>query len=117
MPVRFADISSFTGICEVSSPADGFMPELSYGSHMFQDLVEADIFYCAIWNDERTLAYFPQHLDGLKDLFPQICPNMPQFNGLIRVVEPQGLHFWLDAVSNHAVCGWKKKKKTACPAK
>ena len=116
VPVRFADISSFTGICEVSDPAAGFMPELSYGSHMFQDLVEADIFYCAIWNDERTLAYFPQHLDGLKDLFPQICPNMPQFNGLIRVVEPQGLHFWLDAMSNHAVCGWPDGKKTAYPA-
>ena len=27
------------------------MPELSYGSHMFQDLVEAGIFYCALWRD------------------------------------------------------------------
>ena len=117
VPVRFADISSFTGICEVSDPASGYMPELSYGSHMFQDLVEANIFYCAIYNDHRTLNYTPSQLDSLPDRFADICPNMPQFKGLIRVVEPAGLHFYLDAVNNHAVCGWPGGKKTAYTAK
>ena len=93
------------------------MPELSYGSHMFQDLVEANIFYCAIYNDHRTLNYTPSQLDSLPDRFADICPNMPQFKGLIRVVEPAGLHFYLDAVNNHAVCGWPGGKKTAYTAK
>ena len=48
VPVSFAQISGFCGICEVSDNRAGYMPELSYGSHMFQDLVEAGIFYCAL---------------------------------------------------------------------
>ena len=56
VPVSFAQISGFRGICEVSDSRAGYMPELSYGSHMFQDLVEAGIFYCALWGDDRTAA-------------------------------------------------------------
>ena len=47
VPVAFAEISGFSVLCEVSDSRAGYMPELSYGSHMFQDLVEADILYCA----------------------------------------------------------------------
>ena len=38
------------------------MPELSYGSHIFQDLVEADILYGAIFNNEKTVHYAPDML-------------------------------------------------------
>ena len=53
VPVAFGDISNFSIICEVADNRVGYMPELSYGSHMFQDLVEAEIIYCAIWNDKK----------------------------------------------------------------
>lgn len=43
VPVTFGDISGFSAICEISESRAGYMPELSYGSHMFQDLVEARI--------------------------------------------------------------------------
>lgn len=39
VPVAFGDISNFSIICEVADNRTGYMPELSYGSHMFQDLV------------------------------------------------------------------------------
>lgn len=110
VPVSFADISGFAGVCEVSDDRAGYMPELSYGSHMFQDLVEAEIFYCAIWNDRRTLSYRPELLDELPDKFPEICPNMPELAHMFRVTEPKGLRCWLDAVSNRAVCGYKDGK-------
>jgi len=77
---------------------------------MFQDLVEAEIFYCAIWNDRRTLSYRPELLDELPDKFPEICPNMPELAHMFRVTEPKGLRCWLDAVSNRAVCGYKDGK-------
>lgn len=44
VPVSFAAINHFCAICEMSDSEVGYMPELSYGSHMFQDLVEAEIF-------------------------------------------------------------------------
>lgn len=62
VPVVYADISMFSAVCEVSYSQAGYMPELSYGSHMFQDLVEASIFYGAIFEDERTKYYQPELL-------------------------------------------------------
>lgn len=66
VPVVYADISRFSAICEVSYSKAGYMPELSYGSHMFQDLVEAHIFYGAIFEDERTKYYQPELLAAYK---------------------------------------------------
>ena len=106
VPVRFADISGFAGVCEVSDDRAGYMPELSYGSHMFQDLVEADIFYCAVWNDSRTVAYNPGLFANLPNRFLDYCPGMSDLEHMFRVVEPSGLRFWLDPVSNRAECGF-----------
>lgn len=72
---------------------------------MFQDMVEAGMTYSAIWNDQRTLQYSPALLEGQPDLFPAICPDLPDLHGLIAVREPSDFHFWLDSVRNHALCG------------
>ena len=82
------------------------MPELSYGSHMFQDMVEAGMSYSAIWDDSRTLTYDPVILDSLPDRFPEICPDMADFRGMITVREASGLSYWLDSVNNQALCGF-----------
>ena len=54
VPVSFAAINHFCAICEMSDSEVGYMPELSYGSHMFQDLVEAEIFYTALFDTPKT---------------------------------------------------------------
>ena len=105
VPTRFADISCFAEICEVSDSRTGFMPELSYGSHMFQDMVEAEMTYSAIWNDGRTLRYTPNLLEDETDIFADICPDLAELKGMITVREPRNLHFWLDSVKNWALCG------------
>lgn len=105
VPTRFADISCFAEICEVSDSRTGFMPELSYGSHMFQDMVEAEMTYSAIWNDGRTLRYAPDLLENEPDVFADICPELSELKGMITVREPRNLHFWLDSVKNWALCG------------
>ena len=84
------------------------MPELSYGSHMFQDLVEAEIVYGAIWNDRKTIAYHPELLTEYEDVFVKICPEYPELAGMIRVAEVEKMSCSVDAVSNHAICGIEK---------
>ena len=72
---------------------------------MFQDLVEAEILYGAVWNNEKTLEYHPDLFAGNPDLFGEICPELPQLKGMIQVREVEHLYYWLDAVSNHGICG------------
>lgn len=108
VPVMFRGISNFSAICEVSDNRAGYMPELSYGSHMFQDLVEAEILYGAVFNNNKTLRYDPELFAGLPDLFEAICPDRPELKGMIQVREVENVVYVLDAVSNHAVCGREK---------
>ena len=105
VPVSFRCISNFSAICEVSDDRAGYRPELSYGSHMFQDLVEAEIRYGAIFGDEKTIAYQPELFSDVVDRFPEICPDRQVLWGMVQVREVENLAYYLDAVSNHAVCG------------
>ena len=81
------------------------MPELSYGSHMFQDLVEAEIRYGAIYNDRKTLCYHPELFETETDHFLNICEDCKEMEGMIQVWEIDRLYYWLDSEKNHAVCG------------
>ena len=106
VPVTFGDISGFSEICEISDKRAGYMPELSYGSHMFQDLVEAQISYGAIWNNEKTRIYQPELFAELPDRYTQICSRYPELEGMITVRETEELYYCLDAVENHCICSY-----------
>ena len=104
-PVTFRSISSFSAVCEVSDSRAGYMPELSYGSHMFQDLVEAQILYGAVYNDHRTLVYNPDLFQNQPDKFETVFPGHPELVGIVDVWEVENFSLWMDAISNHAICG------------
>ncbi len=68
VPTSFSDISAFEIICETEESKAGYNPELSYGSHIFQDLVEAQILYTAVFHNEKTLHFHPEKLEGYPDI-------------------------------------------------
>ena len=86
------------------------MPELSFGSHMFQDLVEADIFYGAIFGDEKTLQFHPKLFEDCEELFESICPDRAHLKNMIKVYDlgDKKIKLWVDAPGNRAVCGQKE---------
>ena len=63
------------------------------------------ILYGAVYNDRRTLSYDPELFQNLPELFRKICPSSPELVGMIQVREVENLYFWLDAISNHGICG------------
>ncbi|MBR4807845.1 MAG: phosphoenolpyruvate synthase, partial [Lachnospiraceae bacterium] len=71
VPTAFSDISEYEIICETEEREAGYNPELSYGSHIFQDLVEAEILYTAVFHSEKTLHFHPEKLITLRDLIPE----------------------------------------------
>ena len=68
VPVVFSDISEFDAVCEMEDRRAGYNPELSYGSHMFQDLVEAEILYTAIFANEKTIHFNPEKIREGKEI-------------------------------------------------
>ncbi|MBQ3867566.1 MAG: phosphoenolpyruvate synthase [Clostridia bacterium] len=68
VPTSFSDISAFEIICETEESRAGYNPELSYGSHIFQDLVEAEILYTAVFQNSKTVRFAPEKLTRFPDL-------------------------------------------------
>ena len=68
----FSDISGFDAVCEIAESRAGYNPELSYGSHIFQDLVEAQILYIAVFLGSKTLHFRPELLNRFPNLLPEI---------------------------------------------
>ncbi len=106
VPVVYAEISMFCAVCEVSYSDAGYMPELSFGSHMFQDFVESDIFYGAIFEDSRTRIYSPELLKKYENQLPKICDSADDFNDMIGVYDLSGEKLTLryDIMNARALC-------------
>ncbi len=75
VPTSFSDISAYEIICETEETKAGYNPELSYGSHIFQDLVEAEILYTAVFKNGKTIRFSPKKLETTKDLVADFEPG------------------------------------------
>jgi hypothetical protein len=84
VPCSFAEISEFNAICEISETGAGYMPELSYGSHIFQDLVEANILYTAVNDNNRTQTFAPGKLDNFPNLLAEMDQKSAHLQEIIR---------------------------------
>jgi len=51
VPVTYSGINNTAMLIELAYNKDGYVPELSFGTHFFQDLVEADIKYLPVYPD------------------------------------------------------------------
>ena len=107
IPVVFAEISQFSAILEESYSKVGYVPELSFGSHMFQDLVEADIYYGAIFENEKRLAFnkdmIEKYPNRLVDINPELDDDVYE---MIHVVDfdEDNLEFYHDMENDESKC-------------
>ncbi|WP_069999698.1 PEP/pyruvate-binding domain-containing protein [Cellulosilyticum sp. I15G10I2] len=106
VPVKFAEISYIKVLCEVPYEGVDIMPELSYGSHFFQDLVETDIFYAAIIKNNSTNYYQPELLEKTKNIYREIIPNSEEFEAIIKVYDVRNMSLTLmsDTITHKTVC-------------
>ena len=95
VPSGFSDISEFSVIAEVSESKVGYIPELSYGSHIFQDLVEAGILYTAVFEKESTIAFSPDLLKEFADVTNEVTELADDIKGVLRVYDTSKDHLTL----------------------
>lgn len=98
VPVRFADISGVSALVEIAEMAGDMVPDLSYGSHFFQDLVETGIAYVALFPDSSHCLYQPDQLTAFSN--SQTTDSAIQVYDLAK----HPLQMTGDVVSQQLVC-------------
>ncbi len=106
VPTSFADISEFDAVCEIADSKVGYNPELSYGSHFFQDLVEAGILYTAIFENEKTLLFDVNVLKDCKNEFDDPGSEYYDFREIIASYDTseRGIYIYHDMDKEHTLC-------------
>jgi len=73
--VTYSDIFNTAMIMELAYNKDGYTPDLSFGTHFFQDLVESDIKYLPLYPDNEGSVFkcglFKKLPNHLKDFYPE----------------------------------------------
>ncbi len=102
VPVHFSDIGQMTVLVEIAYRE--MTPEISFGSHFFQDLVESNIFYIALYGQEEGDVYCPEELnDSMLVELDGVEPNVSVKNAL-KVYRTPELMLYSNIVDQYALC-------------
>ncbi len=106
IPVGFAEINNFLAIVEIAYRTGSLMPELSFGTHFFQDLVETDIFYAALFPGQEGVLFNTGLLKEGENMLPAILPESERYKKAVYVrdVEEEDFLLLADIVSRKVLC-------------
>jgi len=104
IPVHFTELCNMKVLCEYSSMKEGFMPELSYGSHFFQDIVESEIFYVAIFDGYQDVVFNPERILREENLLTSFLPESGQFKDVIHIADTNGMEIYSDIITQKLLC-------------
>jgi hypothetical protein len=85
--VTYADIRNTAMLIEVPIPGYSAGLEPSFGTHFFQDLMEASIRYLPLDTNQKDTAFNLDFIMNANNSLPSIAPNWAKFDDLIRVVD------------------------------
>ncbi|OPY79348.1 MAG: phosphoenolpyruvate synthase [Syntrophorhabdus sp. PtaU1.Bin153] len=111
VPVRFSEINNIAVLGEIAYATGNLMPELSYGTHFFQDLVETEIFYLALFPDNPETVFNAVLLNAFNDILEELLPESRKYGEVVKVYDTgrEGLHLVADIVSQKLVCFVRKE--------
>ena len=87
VPVSYSDINNTCMLVEVARQKGGYVPDLSFGTHFFQDLVEANIKYLALYPDQEGQIFNERYLRQSPNSLAELLPDFAQFQEVLRVID------------------------------
>jgi hypothetical protein len=86
VPVTYADINNTAVLIEVARKTGTYLPDLSFGTHFFQDLVEAQIRYLPLYPDDVDVIFNELFLLGTDNMLAELTPEFAHLSDCIRVI-------------------------------
>lgn len=110
VPVSFSEISRVNALCEVIEMREGLVPDVSLGTHFFNDLVEMQILYLALTPGKEANFVNANLVEQAPNLLPELIPEEAAWANAVRVIDPAAmpggrtLRLHADALRQTAVC-------------
>jgi pyruvate,water dikinase len=110
VPVSFAEIETASVICEIVGEEMEVVPDVSLGTHFFNDLVEADMLYMAVHPGRGKDVLNRKFLARARNLLPELLPDDAEWGGVVRVIdlpdsrEGRPLYLNADSFRQRVVC-------------
>jgi hypothetical protein len=110
VPVSFAEIDKVSAICEIIGVGMPVTPDVSLGTHFFNDLVEADMLYLAVHPARRGDRLNLKYLKSAPNRLPALLPDDAEWSDVVRVIDfPESAGGWFlylnaDSFRQRVVC-------------
>jgi len=85
--VTYSDINNTALLVEIAHKTGKYTPDLSFGTHFFQDLVEAQIRYLPLYPGEPENILNELFFRRAENLLPELVPEYAHLADTVRVVE------------------------------
>ncbi|WP_455542332.1 PEP/pyruvate-binding domain-containing protein [Intestinibacter sp.] len=102
VPVHFTELNNMSVMCEIAYSDKDVVPELSYGSHFFQDLVETGIFYVALFDNKDNVVFNEDSLKKLENIASTFSDSIN--TDVIKVYNTKGLEIYSDIKEQIVMC-------------
>ncbi|MCP4601330.1 MAG: pyruvate, phosphate dikinase [Proteobacteria bacterium] len=85
--VTYSDINNTAMLIEVARKKGNYVPDLSFGTHFFQDLVEASIRYLPLYPDNNGVKFNEEFLLSSPNSLEEIMPGSAHLADVIHVID------------------------------
>ncbi len=86
VPVSYTDINNTSMLIEIAKAKGNYVPDLSFGTHFFQDLVESNIKYLPLYPDDETSILNEKMLNKSDNQLSQFLPDMAHLEKVLKVI-------------------------------
>jgi hypothetical protein len=85
--VTYSDINNTAVLIEIARKKGNYVPDLSFGTHFFQDLVEASIRYLPLYPDEKSVIFNEDFLIKSPNCISTYVPDNNDLTEIIHVID------------------------------
>lgn len=87
--VTYSDINNTAVLIEVAKKQGDYLPDPSFGTHFFQDLIESAIRYLPLYPDDPAVVFNNSFFVESNNIFSSLMPEMAHLSQVISVIEIQ----------------------------
>ena len=85
--VTYSDINNTAALVEVAKKKGNYIPDLSFGTHFFQDLVEASIRYLPLYPDDPEVVFNERFFTAHPNILKEVLSEYADLEEVVRVID------------------------------